>query len=96
MQKRTSRVQILITGRFLLGYARRAGRTLPYTTREGDCTAEGTSIRTAEGEDACYDERTEPTPTVYPPVWFPPLDFDSGIIKVGVDGELPSSLDSSY
>ena len=63
---------------------------------EGGCTAEGTSIRTAEGEDACYDERTEPTPTVYPPVWFPPLDFDSGIIKVGVDGELPSSLDSSY
>ena len=32
----------------------RLGRRLPYTTLEGDCTAEGTSTRTAEGEDACY------------------------------------------
>ena len=81
----------------LLGYGIQRdglGRRLPYTTLEGECTtgqlargqAEGTSIRTAEGEDACYYERTEPTPAVYPPVWFPPLDFDSGIIKVGVDG----------
>ena len=81
----------------LLGYGIQRdglGRRLPYTTLEGECTtgqlargqAEGTSIRTAEGEDACYYERTEPTPAVYPPVWFPPLDFNSGIIKVGVDG----------
>ena len=81
----------------LLGYGIQRdglGRRLPYTTLEGECTtgqlargqAEGTSIRTAEGEDACYYERTEPTPAAYPPVWFPPLDFNSGIIKVGVDG----------
>merc|ERR1740139_1964467 len=64
----------------------RHGRRLPHTTLEGDCTAEGTSIRTAEGEDACVYKRTEPAPAVYPAVWFPPLDFDSGIIKVGVGG----------
>ena len=73
----------------LLGYGvqrNELGRRLPHTTLEGDCTAEGTSIRTAEGEDACVYKRTEPAPAVYPAVWFPPLDFDSGIIKVGVGG----------
>ena len=56
------------------------GRQLPYyTPAENECKAGGS--RTAEG--ACLHGRTEPTPTVYPPVWFPPLDFDSGIVKVG-------------
>jgi hypothetical protein len=62
------------------------GRRLPHTALEADCIAGGTSIRTAEGEHACFYERTEPAPTVYPSVWSPPLDFDAGIIKVGVDG----------
>ena len=29
---------------------------------------------------------SEPAPINYPRVWFPPLDWDAGIIKVGVDG----------
>ena len=62
------------------------GRRLPHTALEAKCIAGGTSILTAEGEHACSYERTEPAPTNYPRVWFPPLDWDAGIIKVGVDG----------